>query len=810
MLEYVKSQLREQFPQQNAEEAVQEQLMDQAVLECAHLFQEFDELSMNGQITNGPRQFANVDIPLENDIDVTTVELNLLDGRVVDVPMDATVQESDYSQMKTIEDFFQEALEETRPLGRETRPVFEQRCYGIAERNYQEYMDYVIQEGLFGFGMISIDDARVPAQVHVNCGTRNGQPYALYIDVFFTVDKKHRITKKQLESIQRFQQISGTPSMGISLQNVVFNQYGGMCGCDSKDNIWEHAKPIKLHVPVEPANMFMVAIEIEFEDVDTNKMIYWQCPVKSGSGEHAVSGKDIEFKPLPESKARAMHTISKKEGKKLIAEAAAYKPRVLNRFVDDEAYFQEGIDFGDADAPPATDADKSGVTFGGGDDASAAAPDANAAAPAGTDTPPAEGAGDDTPKEVVASNDVSGQIAEKIADETQAENTEDEGLSVDGVDDADVSTDDTPSEADINAELGDSDENSVDEAGASSDVDVDNMTPEELKAAAADKIEKMTFQQIKDFLANGEGTSPDDEPPAEGAADGEVQEAFFLTRGNIGKELDIHLRKTLGILNDSEMELGVLCAKFRKQGKRLQRRVHKAANMRDVFNETERQQLLKLNSLLTDLMAMMRADLNSGAVPTVKRLVKAFVQQAMGVAKLVEQKEPGKPVQEAATSDDHETDLPFADLMKGEGYPIKEGSKVPIYFFGQKCMVELSSYDEETLKRQRKLIGEFMVKSKTLFDDSVRDQIRKNMEYWKSEMTDEELKSADWDHPEKHMKPKYLYVNDTHPHAPRTDGRYDWRIMVDCDWDFDEEHGLAVSFDENLKLKNVTQAGNLL
>jgi hypothetical protein len=84
------------------------------------------------------------------------------------------------------------------------------------------------------------------------------------------------------------------------------------------------------------------------------------------------------------------------------------------------------------------------------------------------------------------------------------------------------------------------------------------------------------------------------------------------------------------------------------------------------------------------------------------------------------------------------------------------------------------------------------------------------MEKCKGDFSDEELKSADWKHPEKHMKPVYIYVNDHIPRAPRADGRYDWKIMLDCDWDFDEEHGLAIMFDENMKLKAVGQAGNYL
>lgn len=918
MLDYIKQQLQEMNPSLQ-EDAVQEQLMDEAVLECAHLFQEFDDLTMNGTITNGPRQFANVDIPLADDIEITSVELNLLDNRVVDVPMDATVQEtSDYSQMKTLDDFYQEALETTRPLGRETRGVFEGRCYSIAERNYQEYMDYVVQEGLFGFDKISINDPRVPSSVKVHFGERKGEDYSLYLDCWFVCDKKNRITKKQLESINIFSNMMGRPDSGRVLQQVIFERYGGMCEASSVADIWEHVKPIKLHVPVDPADKYCVYIEFEFDNVDTNKMIVWAMPIKEkGAHNDATKGlSSSDLKPVSPATMKSLHTISKKEGSKLIKEAAEWKPRTLNRFAQDE-YYQEGIDFGDADAPPSTDENASGVSFGNGD----AAPDANAGgtdANATTDAPPAEGAANDAPKEVAVANNVSDQIAEKVADETQNDANE-EGLSVDGVDDAtadadvsDLDTTDAPTEEDVNAELGDVDENSTDEAGATSDVDVDNMTPEELKAAAADKIEKMTFQQIKDFLNNGEGTTSDELPE-----DGEgVQEAFFLTRGNIGKELDIHLRKTLGVLNDSEMEIGTLCAKFRKQGKRLNHVVHKASKMTDVFNEGERKQLLKLNALLSDLMAMMRADLDRQGVQAVKRLIRAFVQQATGVAKLVEQHKPGKPVQEAyyppkdlnrfkshiaecesiigrplpdgykrlleygienigikgadgwfqgceweifdsSLRDRDKYDyagnpgsgfIPLANNGRGDEilmgntsktdtriftyiHDVKNGLKqiaknwdefeellftrketdskhdtTKIDFFGTECPVRIP---RGISLKDTFIAIEFANQCGKLLNDSVRKQIREYMEQWKSEMTDDERKSADWKHPEKHMKPAYVYVNDHKP-VPRTDGRYDWKVMLDCDWEFDSEHGLSITFDDKLKFKNVGQAGNYL
>ena len=52
-----------------------------------------------------------IDIPIEDDdIELETIEFNLGDGRVTDVPGDATVQEH-YKDMKTYDMFYQETAE---------------------------------------------------------------------------------------------------------------------------------------------------------------------------------------------------------------------------------------------------------------------------------------------------------------------------------------------------------------------------------------------------------------------------------------------------------------------------------------------------------------------------------------------------------------------------------------------------------------------------------------------------------------------------------------------------------------------------
>ena len=326
------------------------------------------------------------------------------------------------------------------------------------------------------------------------------------------------------------------------------------------------------------------------------------------------------------------------------------------------------------------------------------------------------------------------------------------------------------------------------------------MTIDELMAQGQEKMKTMTMHQLKDFLQNGpEAASTDVAPDADVSVDDTTQEAFFLTRGNIGKELDIHLRKALGILNSSELEITELCKEFRKEGKKLNRVLHKASKMKDVFGEKERTILLKCNHCLTDLMSMLRSDIDPGSIMTVKRMIQAFVAEATGIAKLLEKKKE-EPVQESTVDGVEFPDLPF-DIPTGPGYVIKGGEKVPIDFFGKKCTVKIS--DVKMTTEQKKLIGNLMIKSKTLFNDAVRKGISDQIK-WMSSMIDYDTKSIDKKHPENTLTPKYIAVDQYN--LPNNK----WAIMVDCDWDLDPEHGLAIIFDKDLKLVAVAPAGNYL
>lgn len=647
MLGYIRQQLESranEAKEAQAFNAVQEEAqMTDAVLECAHLFQELDDLSMAGTEAGSDRPFTKIDIPLEDDVEITSVEVDLMSGRLTNVPGDATVQEmDDYTTMKTVDDFYQEAVATTTQFMREPDDAFSDRCREIAKEKFAAYKKYCIQEGFYGFDHIDMTDDRVPSRFIMECGQLNGNNLSAKLGIEFQTDKNDQILKKQLDSVTAFKEEGQQ-----TIQEAVFEKFGKQVGATSAEDIWSFITPTKMIVPTDPGDHLCVTIECEIDG--TSDVVYVGWSKLSRGGDAVVSEMDI-------SAVRGLDCMQK--GDALRAKAAREKTpyRRPSRFV------QEAIDFGNPDEAPAADPGAPAVSFdapppdGAPADPNAtppvdgAAPDA--AAPPVEGDPAAEAPADGTEnKEIVDTNNVSDQIAEKVADETQNDANAENDVNIDGVD-ADLGGDEAaPTEADLNAELGDtgSEEAPMDEPPVTSDLDFDNMSMDEILAQAQEKIKGMPMDQLKEFLQNADtNVQPpidSDVPPADGATPGVEQEAFFLTRGNINKELDIHLRKALGILNSSDMDIEQICSEFKKEGWKLNRVVHHASTMKNVFNETERKQLLKLNHCLSDLSKMLRADIDQGSIMTVKRMIQAFVSEASGVLMVVERK-MGKPVQE--------------------------------------------------------------------------------------------------------------------------------------------------------------------
>ena len=125
---------------------------------------------------------------------------------------------------------------------------------------------------------------------------------------------------------------------------------------------------------------------------------------------------------------------------------------------------------------------------------------------------------------------------------------------------------------------------------------------------------------MKDFLNNGDA----------------VQEAFIYTKKNINSELDILLRKTLGILNDSKLEINELVKQFKSTGKKLNRCLNKAIKMTEVYNDEERKSFGVLNSSLVSLLSAIKSDSKGEDLNVIKKLLKEFATQSKTVGGIIE------------------------------------------------------------------------------------------------------------------------------------------------------------------------------
>jgi hypothetical protein len=140
----------------------------------------------------------------------------------------------------------------------------------------------------------------------------------------------------------------------------------------------------------------------------------------------------------------------------------------------------------------------------------------------------------------------------------------------------------------------------------------------------------MSIAELRDFLASHQD-------PAD------IQEAFILTKKNINNEVDVYLKKTLGVLNDNKMEIGQLVNEFKKYGKKLNKVLSKASKATKVYNNNEIDNIKKLNKCLTDLMITIKASTDKSSIQVIKRLMKAFTSQAAVVGKIVEKKKKELP-----------------------------------------------------------------------------------------------------------------------------------------------------------------------
>jgi hypothetical protein len=118
-----------------------------------------------------------------------------------------------------------------------------------------------------------------------------------------------------------------------------------------------------------------------------------------------------------------------------------------------------------------------------------------------------------------------------------------------------------------------------------------------------------------------------------------IQEAMFITKENVNKEMEVHIKSSLGILNDTTNDFPKLVADFKDESKRLNRVLSKAARMKNVYSDKEIEEIKKLNRILTDLASNIRMNkLNDAYTERVKMLIKDYAKQCKVVSNIMDLK----------------------------------------------------------------------------------------------------------------------------------------------------------------------------
>lgn len=624
------------------------------VAEYARMFQELDDLSIEGE-----PEARSIEMLIDNDgrlepdplddIEIEELGFNIKTG-TIDVLSDAAIK-TEYATMKSKDDFFEES-ENLVQFENEDVDSYDARRAQFAEKNWLKYRQRVLQEGSFGYKRVNVTCDSVPSLTTINFGEYKGSPYNVRIPVQHQVDKKGNITRHQLESIYLAESCGLCENMMDHVKRDLCERYH----ISESANIWDTVIPSILVAPIDPIDKHSVIVGFKN---DAN-----------------LSGTGMDF-------YRFTNPVCEYDTSNSVLEHAAVerldnsKVRELSKFcITKNAAIQEST----KDDPHYHRFVQEAINVGGdqGNDNNNT-PESNNQNSTPPNTDNADGQTQEEPKMVeVGKNDVSDDIATAAENATtnngNNEPVEGQDSNTDLPDMSDMpSIDDGSMDGDNGVESTNMGENPTDdmnnmdvdatlnelnnegsEAGAldgdgtldSSEVDIDNMSIDDLLKQGTETLKGMSIQQLKEFLANNDTKA--------------VTEAFILTNANINDEVDVLLRKTLGVLNDSKMEITELVSEFKKYGKKLNRVLTKASKSPKVYNNNEIDNIKKLNKCLADLMVTIKASTDKSSIQVIKRLMKAFTSQATVVGKIVEKKkkelpkaqvkETKKPVQESYSS----------------------------------------------------------------------------------------------------------------------------------------------------------------
>ena len=604
------------------------------VAEYAHMFQELSDLSIDGD-----EDSRSIELLLDNDgqlehdpiddIELEEIGYNLKTG-TIDVLSDAAIQ-TEYATMKSEGDFYEESAN-LFERDDETHEEFESRRQNYTHDKWMRYRQQVLQEGAFGYKRVSATADSVPSFATINFGEYRGSGYNVRLPINHQVDKNGNLTRHQLESLYLAESCGLCSNLMEDVKKDLCEKYH----ISESASVWDTVIPSVLCTPVDPIDKHSIIVGFK-NDANLSGMDFYRFtnPVCEYDTSNTVL-EHAEVESLDNERVRQLSKfcITKNAA---IKESTKKNPH-YHRFV------QEAINIGGDNNNDS--GDNNGMTSNN----QGATPDANA-----------DGLTQEEPKTVeVGKNDVSDAIVQGAEDATTKNNEPTEGEdsntdlpdmsdmpslddgdgSTDAVDSTDMSAtqDDSGStDMDVDQQLADlnasgSENDALDDSNgdlSAEEVDIDNMSIDDLIKSGTERLKGMSIAQLKEFLANNDAAA--------------VQEAFILTNANINDEVDVLLRKTLGVLNDNKMEINQLVSEFKKYGKKLNRALTKASKAKKVYNDNEIDNIKKLNKCLADLMVTIKASTDKSSIQVIKRLMKAFTSQAAVVGKIVEKKKNNLP-----------------------------------------------------------------------------------------------------------------------------------------------------------------------
>ena len=697
MLEYIKKQLAERAGVMTQETTVDPaEVSNDLLMEYAPVMKGLEDLSIEGTDTNAERPIIAIPLTGEDDEEVSDIgiedvasqvandpELNTIevhpDGMPV-IPLDANIQET-YADMRTESDFLFEGYSVIDPTEGMTDDDYDKVVQEYAEQKFREYRDNVLINQEFGFEKRSIFNEYVSGDFFAEFP--DGRTAIL--EPNYQVDSYGNVRVKQIESLRVMDAGNHFQEFTTFMETI---QEGYGYNKETDGSVWKFLQPMSLNVPIDPIDHHSVIVG--FKNMKNNgRMEYVRC---------SVPVLDAFNKPK-------LETVSPETIKKMnkVSCTKGYAIQESARITAEEGgFFMEGIDFGNTgDMAPANEA--------------AAPPAEPTETPAATpetptETPAADGGDNGKVSIPVETNNVSDQIAEKVAsdtdvpvesqngdetaakienagnvadampdvpvDDTAATPTEEDStnpeseVSADGDVSVGMDTEDPTASGDFSADAIDPANNGAniddklneldamgdtanadgmdqtDMGAADSSGDVSNLSMDEIIQQATEKIKSLPIGVLQKFISGDTSA----------LQEAYVMEAFGKKdkKGGptLNAEVDMGLRECLGILNDDQLSFKQIESKFKASGKKLNKTLTTAAKSKDVYSAEEKKELSDLNESLTDLMVHFKPS-SKDKVEETKKKIMAFTNNAKQADKIIK-RHKGTPDDESSAEEGKE------------------------------------------------------------------------------------------------------------------------------------------------------------